>query len=668
MSKQMKKIRKVLAILLSVAMLASVLLSGNVFVNAAADNTLPEGISVTDGYGDTVELSTEFANEGNSLKLNAHGTADSHLAGFVLEGDRGDFNGKGVSFWLKGPDTNTWGAVAMRSTDSSGNVKWFKTVGQYDNPAYIMDQGDGSAFVKSIDYSSLYATSDWRTGKPNGSEATPTDNDIANFDAIIISIYMWGGWTNKTAYLDNVTVLGKKEATFAENVVLADFEGNTQLPANVSLGVPDFDIGEVVTGVLGDGNALKVTGKGLGQRNVPVLISAEQGDLYGDGISFTMKGEYSEGWGTFAMHATYPDGSTKWFKLKYWDSHFGNPAAPYFYSDANPTVAFKYADLCETNDWIGGLGTGATPTEYDIANFDMIGIGCYMWADWSDTAFYLDDITVLNHTSAPEIDDNIIDFDDMSALPANISSSLPEFNPIELSNEFAQSGNSLKLSTIGLGASYLTGIVIEGQKGDFNKGGISFWLKGPDVGAWGAVAVRTVDADGNVKWFKNSSHFGNPATIFNADSSTDTVNVNMDYSVLCECANNDWVWDAPDWNTAAKMTADDIANIDAVAIGVFIWGDWGAKTTYIDSISYKAPSFKTDSDVVGVDTIVYDFGETIVAGDADGNGEVDIRDLVRIKKYLAKISGEIKLEAADIDGVDGVDTKDLVAVRKMLLA
>ena len=50
------------------------------------------------------------------------------------------------------------------------------------------------------------------------------------------------------------------------------------------------------------------------------------------------------------------------------------------------------------------------------------------------------------------------------------------------------------------------------------------------------------------------------------------------------------------------------------------------------------------------------------AGDADGNGEVDIRDLVRMKRHISEID-----PAADIN-IDGdINAEDLSELRIMLL-
>ena len=57
---------------------------------------------------------------------------------------------------------------------------------------------------------------------------------------------------------------------------------------------------------------------------------------------------------------------------------------------------------------------------------------------------------------------------------------------------------------------------------------------------------------------------------------------------------------------------------------------------------------------------------SVHAGDADGNGEVDIRDLVRMKRYISDADIEID-PAADIN-IDGdINAEDLSELRIMLL-
>ena len=57
-----------------------------------------------------------------------------------------------------------------------------------------------------------------------------------------------------------------------------------------------------------------------------------------------------------------------------------------------------------------------------------------------------------------------------------------------------------------------------------------------------------------------------------------------------------------------------------------------------------------------------------VRGDINGDGDIDIRDLVRLKKYTAGIEGtKILKSAADLNGDGNYDAVDLSELRIMLL-
>lgn len=54
-------------------------------------------------------------------------------------------------------------------------------------------------------------------------------------------------------------------------------------------------------------------------------------------------------------------------------------------------------------------------------------------------------------------------------------------------------------------------------------------------------------------------------------------------------------------------------------------------------------------------------------GDVNGDGSVDIRDLVRFKRYEAKDDVEFFAEAADINGDAEITSQDIASLRKVLL-
>ena len=62
-----------------------------------------------------------------------------------------------------------------------------------------------------------------------------------------------------------------------------------------------------------------------------------------------------------------------------------------------------------------------------------------------------------------------------------------------------------------------------------------------------------------------------------------------------------------------------------------------------------------------------DIDSTGVSGDANGNSDFNIADLIRMKKYVVGITDEINLVDADLNGDGKIGANDIVLVRKMLL-
>ena len=65
--------------------------------------------------------------------------------------------------------------------------------------------------------------------------------------------------------------------------------------------------------------------------------------------------------------------------------------------------------------------------------------------------------------------------------------------------------------------------------------------------------------------------------------------------------------------------------------------------------------------------LVTDGENYYTAGDANNDGYIDARDLVRMKKYIVDNKTEIVFNAADINGDNDIDSVDLTSFRKHLL-
>ena len=74
---------------------------------------------------------------------------------------------------------------------------------------------------------------------------------------------------------------------------------------------------------------------------------------------------------------------------------------------------------------------------------------------------------------------------------------------------------------------------------------------------------------------------------------------------------------------------------------------------------------KNDSDITKKYVLMAD---GLKLYDTNGDGTVDVLDLVRIKKHLANNTVEIKTAAADVNGDDVIDSIDFVSIRKRLLS
>ena len=68
----------------------------------------------------------------------------------------------------------------------------------------------------------------------------------------------------------------------------------------------------------------------------------------------------------------------------------------------------------------------------------------------------------------------------------------------------------------------------------------------------------------------------------------------------------------------------------------------------------------------GYNTATWSGNEDRIPGDINDDGKVDIRDAIRLAKYLAKENVEINLSNANVNGDDKVDVRDLIRLKKYL--
>ena len=71
--------------------------------------------------------------------------------------------------------------------------------------------------------------------------------------------------------------------------------------------------------------------------------------------------------------------------------------------------------------------------------------------------------------------------------------------------------------------------------------------------------------------------------------------------------------------------------------------------------------------VCGATTLVTDGEDFYSLGDANGDGQIDARDLVRMKKYSVGLNDDISIVAADIDSDSEIKASDITAMRQILL-
>ena len=106
------------------------------------------------------------------------------------------------------------------------------------------------------------------------------------------------------------------------------------------------------------------------------------------------------------------------------------------------------------------------------------------------------------------------------------------------------------------------------------------------------------------------------------------------------------------------------------------------ETVFLSAVAYDGCYFKgfsTDFETINTfgkdsaitmpaeDMVITPYFAKICAGDSNGDETVDIRDLVRVKKYSAKDECAIVFENADLDKNKTIDALDITGIRKILL-
>ncbi len=606
------------------------------------ESGVPESLSFgedTDG-----EIITE---NGNSL-LEITGTVthtDHFLAAVFSLGGGCSFYGKGISFDL---DTDAeWGTVAFHTSDG----KWFKMNDDpfnTGNPSSWLNP-KGSEKNKTVLYSEMVQAPDGYKKKSAGS--APTAGDIAKIDRLVIGVFVWNDWEaeNYLLKLDNIMLIP------AENdAMLADFEHET-LPAeitsteNCSVSLSDA--------FSESGKSLKISAdannSGTG-RLVGASLKYYTGVFKGNGIRFWMREPASNSWswtntwGAVAFHASYPDGSEKWFKTA--RCEYGNPAYVIHYGTEGERSSFEvkigFDELTEVSNWQTEISSGQVkPTENDIACFDTVCIAVYIWNGWCETETYIDNLSVTDFNNV--FDRSLYTFGAAKSPPEGVSAET-QHEKLALTSENAQSGCCLQMTVADTGETRFAGIGFDINK--YNSGdGVSFFMKSCRADVWGTVALRARYTDGTIRWFKTECfNTVNPSTLLQVGA-TDGFEVNVSYNDL---------YLTDDWQTGftyiynTRPNVDDIAYFDRLVIGFYQWKGYGSDSyVWIDSV-------RTYKNLRQPDYVV---------GDLNADRTLDIRDLIIYKKCFAGLNELPETGHGDVNGDNFVNSADLSFLKKYLL-
>ncbi|MCQ2448887.1 MAG: dockerin type I repeat-containing protein, partial [Clostridia bacterium] len=113
-------------------------------------------------------------------------------------------------------------------------------------------------------------------------------------------------------------------------------------------------------------------------------------------------------------------------------------------------------------------------------------------------------------------------------------------------------------------------------------------------------------------------------------------------------------------NNAHKHDGDEVAPPRAV---VYIWN----YHFYIDGEEVFSDSSDSTPGVTVTRVKSADIPIPVLAGDANRSGEVDVLDLVRVKKHIADADGALVTTNADVNGDTGIDGADVILIKKIIL-
>ena len=617
------------------------------------DSKMPEILfDFESGFPDNLafgeDISGRVVTEGENNLLEITGTVthtDHFLAAEFSIGDGCLFYGKGITFDYF--TSAEWGTVAIHTSDG----KWFKMKDDpfnTGNPSSWLNPS-GSGESKTALYSDMISASD---GFENlGDGAAPSTEDITKIDRLIIACYVWSGWEAEeySFKLDNIVLIPAEN-----NGLLTDFEADG-LPSNItSTGYGNVSVSDAFSET---GNSLRISAdannSGVG-RLVGASFKYYSGAFKGSGIRFWMREPassewtWTNTWGAAAFHATYPDGTEKWFKTARCD--YGNPAYVFHNGTEGERSSFEikigFDELAEVSDWQTEITSSQIkPTENDIDCFDTVCIAVYIWNGWGETETYIDGLYVTDFKDV--FDRNLYTFGNSKDLPEGVSVET-QHEKAALTVENAQSGNCLQVTVADVGETRFAGIGFDIDK--YNRGdGVSFVMKSNRADTWGTVALRARYTDGTVRWFKTKCfNTVNPSTLWHAGS-TEGFEVNVRYDDL---------YLVDDWQTGLTYVynthpnVDDIAYFDCLIIGFYQWEGYNSDSyMWIDTVrTYKnlqLPDY--------------------VVGDLNADRCLDIKDLIRYKKCLAGLYELPKATLGDVSGDGFVSSVDLTVFKKYLL-